>query len=178
MLPSTHTRSAPGLREGRWVAVVTWLAILAPLPYSLSRLLWAAGIPVGIDRELLRDFHVPGWGSLYIAALAVMADATALVTHTFVRRRARRVPAWIPILGGRAVRPALVIAVLALPTAILAWRAALHLTLVLNGFRIPDDITGVPPWALWTQALLVWLWWTSLAAALIAYYRAMRTCPA
>jgi hypothetical protein len=71
-----------------------------------------------------------------------------------------------------------VIAVLALPTAILAWRAALHLTLVLNGFRIPDDITGVPPWALWTQALLVWLWWTSLTAALIAYYRAMRTCPA
>jgi hypothetical protein len=54
----------------------------------------------------------------------------------------------------------------------------LHLTLVLNGFRIPDDITGVPPWALWTQALLVWLWWTSLTAALIAYYRATRTCPA
>jgi hypothetical protein len=162
-------------RESRWVVVVTWVAILAPLPYSFSRALWAAGVPAGIDPELLREFHSPGWGSLYILGLAALAEAPALVTHLLVRPRARIVPAWIPVLRGRRVRPALVIAALALPLAVLTWRAAMHLTFVFNGFRIPDDITGVPRWSLWSQAVLVWIWSASLAAATLAYYRATRT---
>jgi hypothetical protein len=160
--------------EPRWVAAVTLAAIVAPLPYSLSRILWAAGIPVGIDSELLREFHSPGWGSLYILALALLADATALLTHLVVRPRARRFPRWLPILGGRRVRPRVVIGVLLLPVAVLMWRGALHLTFVFNGFRIPDDVTGVPHWSLWSQAVLVWAWGLSLAAATFAYYRA--TC--
>jgi hypothetical protein len=161
-------------RERRWVTAVTWVALLAPLPYSISRLLWAAGVPVGIDRELLHEFHSPGWGSLYILALAALAEAPAAVIQLLVRRRARIVPAWIPVLGGRRVRPALVIAALAPALAVLSWRAAMHLSFVFNGFRIPDDITGVPHWSLWSQAVLVWIWSASLAATTIAYHRAMR----
>ena len=101
-------------RDSRWVAAVTWVALLAPLPYSVSRVLWAAGVPVGIDPELLREFHSPGWGSLYILALAALAAAPALVIGLFARPRARVVPASIPALGGRRVRPALVIAALVL----------------------------------------------------------------
>jgi len=150
------------------------VAIVAPLPYSSSRLLWAAGIPVGIDPDLLHEFDSPGWGSLYILALAALADATALVTHVVVRPCARRVPAWVPVLGGRRVRRAVVIGVLLLPLAVLTWRGALHLTMVFDGFRIPDDVTGVPHWSLWSQAVLVWIWGASLAAATFAYYRATR----
>jgi hypothetical protein len=47
--------SPPAAAGRRWIGAVTWLAIVAPPPYSLSRLLWAAGIPVGIDRDLLRE---------------------------------------------------------------------------------------------------------------------------
>ncbi len=159
--------------ESGWINAVTWIAIIAPLPYSLSRLLWAAGVPLGIDRQLLDDFNTPGWGSLHIVGLAALADATALLTHVIVRPRARTAPTWIPIINGRRVRPKLVIAALLLPTAVLTWRA-LHLTLVF-GFRIPDDITGVPGWSLWTQAVLVWIWSLSLAAATHAYWRATRT---
>ena len=166
--------AAPGRR---WVRAVTWLAIIAPLPYSLSRLLWAAGIPVGIDPELLREFHAPGWGSLYIVGLAAPADATALMTHVLVRPRARVVPAWVPILGRRPVRARLVVAALALPTAVLAWRAALHVPLILDGFRIPEDVTGVPPWSLWAQAALTWIWAGSLAIATLAYRGATRSWP-
>ena len=162
------------LQESRLVSAVTWVAIVAPLPYSASRLLWAAGVPVGIERELLEDLHAPGWGSLYIVFLAALADATALLTHVIVRPRARTVPEWVPVLGGRRVRPTMVIAALLLPTLILTWRAALHLRLVFNGFRIPDDISGVPPWSLWAQAALVWIWGASLAIALLAYHRATR----
>jgi hypothetical protein len=164
-------------RDSRWVVAVTWVAIVAPLPYSCSRVLWAAGVPAGIDPALLREFHSPGWGSLYILGLAALAEAPALVTHLLVRPRARIVPAWIPVLGGRRVRPALVIAALALPLAVMTWRAAMHLTFVFDGFRIPDDITGVPHWSLWSQAVLVWIWSGSLAAATFAYYRATRAWP-
>jgi hypothetical protein len=40
---------------GRWLTAVTWLAILTPIPYGVSRLLWAAGVPAGIDEHLLRE---------------------------------------------------------------------------------------------------------------------------
>ena len=83
--------------------------------------------------------------------------------------------AWIPVLGGERVRPKLVIAALLVPTLILTWRASLHLKLMFDGFRITDDVTGVPPWSLWAQAGLVWIWGVSLAAALLAYHRATRT---
>ena len=62
-------------RDNRLVSAVTWVAVLAPLPYTVSRVLWAAGVPAGIDPELLRDFHSPGWGSLYILGLAALAEA-------------------------------------------------------------------------------------------------------
>ena len=163
--------------DSRWVVAVTRAAILAPLPYSVSRVLWAAGIPVGIDSELLREFHSPGWGSLYILALAALAEAPALILLLFVRPRARVVPAAIPGLGGRPVRPALVIAALTPALAVLSWRAAMHLRFVFNGFRIPDDITGVPHWSLWAQVALVWIWGASLAATVVAYHRATRTWP-
>ncbi len=156
----------------RWASIVTWLAILAPLPYTVLRVLWAAGVPFGIDRELLREFHAPGWGSLYILGLTTLADATALIVHSIVRPRARRIPGWVPILGGARVRPRLVIGVLLLPLVVLAWRAALHLTVVVNGFRLPDEVTGVPAWPVWTQIVLVWIWSPSLAAAIVAYHRA------
>jgi hypothetical protein len=41
--------SAARSTDRRWVGWITWVAILAPLPYGLSRLLWAAGVPFGIS---------------------------------------------------------------------------------------------------------------------------------
>ena len=38
----------PTREPRRWVRVVTWTATLAPVPYSVSRLVWAVGIPLGL----------------------------------------------------------------------------------------------------------------------------------
>jgi hypothetical protein len=81
------------------------VAILVPLPYTLQRLLWAAGIDFGIDAEFLAELHAPGWGSLYILMLCVLVEGTAVWTHLFVRSRTRTVPSRIPWAGGRPVRP-------------------------------------------------------------------------
>lgn len=50
--------------------------------YSLSRVLWAAGIPVGFSQEGLREIGTPGSGQLGMLALA--AEATAIFVHAFV----------------------------------------------------------------------------------------------
>jgi hypothetical protein len=176
-MPWFHARRARptvgGRRRGpqpRWVRRVTWVAVLAPLPYSLSRLVWAAGVPFGIDERLLREFHSPGWGSLYILCLALLPEATALFTHTFVATHRRTVPRIIPRAGGRAVRPALVVWVLAIPIAILAGFNLWSLGPITSGFSIPDANAGLPGWSFWGQVATFWIWGVSLPIAAAAYW--------
>jgi hypothetical protein len=161
--------------ERRWVRWITWAAILTPLPYSLSRLLWAAGIPLGIDEELLREFHSPGWGSLYILILALLPEATALFTHAFVASRMRTVPDRIPIVGGRPVRRWLVIDALLAPILILAGFNAWSLGPITAGFSIPETNAGLPGWSFWGQIATFWIWGVSLAVATAAYWHATRS---
>jgi len=153
---------------------VTWVAILAPLPYSASRLLWAAGIPLGIDRDLLREFHSPGWGSVYILCLALLPEATAVFTRTFVASRTRTVPHRMPFVGGRDVRPALVVSVLLVPIAILAGFNAWSLCPITDGFVMPEANAGLPGWSFWGQVATFWVWGVSLAVATLAYWKATR----
>jgi hypothetical protein len=103
-----------------WVLWITWIAVVAPVPYSLSRVLWAAGVPVGITEEFLRELGSPGWGSLGLLVLALVSEGTAVFTHTFIKARAQVVPGWVPLLGGRPVRPWTVIGLLLPPIVALA----------------------------------------------------------
>jgi hypothetical protein len=169
-----HARSARGAEPHRWIRSITAVAILAPLPYSLSRLVWAAGIPLGIDEELLRSFDSPGLGSLYIVLLAVLAEGTAWYTHALVASRRRTVPARIPLAGGRTVRPALVVVPLLAPLAILAGFNLWSLGPIVDGFTIPAGNDGLPGWSFWGQVATFWVWGVSLAVATAAYWRDMR----
>jgi len=181
--PVRHGRRTHGVPFGgapvsrpqrRWVRWVTWAAILAPLPYSLSRLLWAAGIPLGIEEELLRDFQSPGRGSLYILCLALLPEGTALFTHTFVASQTRTVPHRIPYAGGRPVRPALIVAALLPPIVILAGFNAWSLGPITDGFTIPASNAGLPGWSFWGQVATFWIWGIALTVATAAYWHATR----
>ena len=152
--------------------LVIWTAIVAPVPYSLSRLLWAFGIPLGIDEALLRDFDSPGLGSLYILALALLPEATAMFTHTFVLTRAARVPDRVPGVGGRPVRPGLIVAPLLAPIFILGGFNLWSLGPILDGFVIPASNDGLPGWSFWGQVASFWIWGVSLTVATAAYWRA------
>jgi len=123
-------------RPAAWIRWTTWTAILAPLPYTLSRVLWALGIPLGIDADVLHDeLHAPGLGSLFILLLGVAAELTALWTRAFLLMRPSRYPRWLPILRNRPVQPRLVIAPLLLPILILAAANAMSATWIADGFR-------------------------------------------
>ena len=139
-----------------------WLAVYAPLPYSVSRLVWAAGIPLGIDAWLLREFHSPGWGSLYILALALLPEAVAAFTQVFVRGRAR------------ALAPGIVVSVLLVPILVLAGFNIWSLGVMADGFSIPAENAGVDAWAFWGQVVTFWVWGVALMLATYGYWSRTR----
>lgn len=159
-------------REPRWSRWITRIAIIAPLPYSLSRLLWAAGIPIGIDSHALQhDLQSPGWGSLGMLILILMTEGTGVYTHVFVGSRPRTVPGWIPLLRGRAIRPWLVIAPLILPIWILAGFNYWSLPYIADGFAMPDEVSKtLPAWSFWMQVAIFWVWGVSLAISTGIYW--------
>jgi hypothetical protein len=161
----------PRPRPPRWVVWITWAAILTPVPYGVSRILWAVGIPLGIDGEGLREeFQTPGWGSLYIVLLVLLTEGTALYTHAFVLSRAHTVPGWIPLLGGRRVWRWLVIAPLLAPIVILASFNSWSLQYILDDFAMPPEVAeDMPGWSFWGQVAVFWIWGVSLAIATAAY---------
>ena len=166
--------SVPGIRTGpsesasRWATWVIWLAILAPLPYTLSRVLWAVGIPVGFSSAGLRELDIPGWGSLTVLGLALLAEATAVFVHVVVLSRACTVPRWVPLVHGRRVRPRMAIAVLALPIAVLVYALAISASAPLGLLELPDTSPNQEGWggawltivvfSVWTPALIATTW--------------------
>jgi hypothetical protein len=166
-----RARPRPDRCGMRWMGVVTWVAVIAPVPYGLSRATWAAGIPFGIEEELLRDFQSPGWGSLYILLLAGLSEGTALFTHAFLVRGRRAFPAWVPLLGRRAARRWAVAGPLLVPIAILAWFNVWSLGPIGDGFTIPEGNAGLPGWSFWGQVATFWIWGISLATATVVYVR-------
>ena len=161
-------RSAPArLPRLPWATVVVWIAILAPLPYSLSRLLWAAGVPIGISEQGLDDLGSPGWGSLVLVALAVLTEATALIVHHFVWRRERT-------LRGRPVRPRLVVASLLAPVVILTYANAITAAGVLGVFDAAESGLHGDDWGVPMTGILFWIWGLALTATTIVYHRRTR----
>jgi hypothetical protein len=160
----------------RWRTAIFWIAVLVPVPYGSSRLLWAAGVPIGIDEAFLRELHSPGWGSLGLVALALLSEGTAVFTRVFLAPDGVRVvPAWVPVAGGRRIRPWLVVAPLLAPIAILALANAFTVGLVVDdGFTMPAGNDGLPAWSFWGQLAIFWIWGASLTAATFLYWRETR----
>jgi hypothetical protein len=167
-----HTRRMPST----WIRRITWIAVLAPLPYTVSRVLWAMGIPLGIDADVLHDeLHAPGLGSVFILLLGVAAELTAWWTRAFLLLRPAVYPRWLPLVRGRPVSPVVAAAPLALPIAILAAANAMSAPWIVNGFeRDADSSSNVADWAVAVAAVEFWIWGVSLAVATAAYVAAGR----
>ncbi|MFD0661346.1 hypothetical protein [Thermocatellispora tengchongensis] len=79
---------------------------LLVLPSSLWRIGLAMGLPLGYTEQGLRDIiGTTMWGPLYLVALAALTEGAALLTLGLVRPWGEVVPRWIPLLGGRTIRP-------------------------------------------------------------------------
>ena len=87
------------LRWSRWATIA---AVVIPLLYSVSRLSWLAGIPLGISHQMLRELWDSGavWAG---AGLGTFAVVGAVLTLGLIQRWGEVFPRWIPGLAGRRV---------------------------------------------------------------------------
>jgi hypothetical protein len=155
-------------RPPRWAVVAAHLAPLLTLPAGL----WRFGLVFGASMGVVMDgkpMTVTGWENLYVIGLAVVAEATALLTLGLVRPWGERAPAWLPLIGGRRVRPG--------PAAAVALLGSLALTYIWVGAaiayaegRLGDGFTS-PGWeALFVAAYAPLLLWGPLVAAVAFDY--------
>ena len=88
--PVTAVSRAAGVSRPGTAAA--WISAICCLPYLVLKVVWTAGLPVGItDRSVL---HSHGWAAAN-ALMAAIELAGLLLVLALTRPRARRVPAWL-----------------------------------------------------------------------------------
>ncbi|WP_372407316.1 hypothetical protein [Streptomyces luteireticuli] len=159
-----------------WARRAAHLAVLSVLPSGLWRTALAFGVPLGYDERTLHDkFGLPGAGATaFLLSLTALIELLAFLTLGLVRPWGERVPQWIPVLGGRAVNPRLVVAV--------ACTGAVLLTLVLTvtagtqvALQVGDGaLRGGWLWLLFACYAPLAAWGPLLAAVTVSYHRRHR----
>ncbi|MFG1925322.1 NYN domain-containing protein [Cryptosporangium sp. NPDC048952] len=145
------------LRWGRWAVVV---AVLATLPYEVTRLAWYFGYPLGIPDDFLRMMQdTPGMLDMGLGC-AVASVLGGVLTHGLVSTWGEVYPRWIWFKAGKpvplalAVVPASVVSVTLIPAGLMAlWTPELR-----------------ESWALWVPSLFWVVWGAALGAATVTYY--------
>ncbi|QEV19806.1 hypothetical protein [Streptomyces alboniger] len=83
----------------RWAALAAHAVPWTTLPSGLWRVALVAGLPVAAQEQ-----HGAG-EAVYILLLSLVSEGLALLTLGLVRQWGEVVPGWVPVLGGRQVRP-------------------------------------------------------------------------
>ncbi|MFE6697187.1 hypothetical protein [Streptomyces sp. NPDC057718] len=87
----------------RWAMRLAYALPLILLPSCLWRLPFALHFEMGQVHEIGMPAY---WVSIpYVLGLSVLTEVIALLTIGLVRGWGEVVPAWIPVIGGRRVRP-------------------------------------------------------------------------
>lgn len=148
-------------RIGGWAAYAA--AVLA-LPYGVSRLAWAMGIPLGVTEEFLKGGLTSGAGALSEVLFAGLCFGGAVLTLGLVQRWGEVFPRWIPWLAGRRV-PVSMAVVPGAAAAILLTQAGLRSWLWLRPeFLRPDTWGELAPTLSWLP------WGIALGMATYAYF--------
>ncbi|MET9919568.1 NYN domain-containing protein [Streptomyces sp. NPDC006435] len=139
-------------RALRWGRKAVWVAVLATIPYDLTRIAWYFGRPLGITDEFLKEMQDTK-GMLEIGlGLGVMSTLGSLLTHGLVSRWGEVWPRWVWFKAGRpvnpltAIIPASIVSLALLPGSMMNFR---------SGFDPEMWGTNAPMffWGLWGIAL-------------------------
>ncbi|MEV4497762.1 hypothetical protein AB0J84_18975 [Micromonospora arborensis] len=171
---ATHRTSLPGTRhDPRWGRRITWIAAALPLLYTVPRLLWALGFTFGLDTQTTAMVSDPV-GRTRELVFGAAACAGGLLTLGLTYRWGERLPAAVPLLGGRRVPislatiPAGLVSLALTGAGFTMWRM---LAAGLLGPRVDDVAFNPDNWAAWLGNL-AWLpWGVALGLATNAYRR-------
>ncbi|WP_343233716.1 hypothetical protein [Streptomyces sp. CS147] len=167
---STSTTPAPPLPPPRWAVRAAQLITLLALPTGLWRLAMVCGFPSGYTAAGFVPFDTAG-SKLWMLTLSVTCELLALLSLGLVRPWGETVPRWIPVIGGRPVRPlaavvpaaAGALALTALWAAMPLWWTYPHPDMTPAGLLLVGVI--YQPLALWGPLL---------GAVTVSYYRRTR----
>ncbi len=140
------------------------LAVLATVPYDVTRIAWFLGWPLGLSPDLYESLQDPPELLAVGLALGVLSTAGAALTHGLVAGWGERFPRWVPRVGGRSVPvmlamvPAGAVAVTLPPASIMFANPRIN-----GGFDLAD-------WGVWLPSLFWVLWAVGLGGAAWTYY--------
>ncbi|MYW82763.1 hypothetical protein F610DRAFT_05765 [Streptomyces sp. LaPpAH-199] len=97
----TRTSSSP---PPRWAVRSARLIPLIVLPTGLWRLAMVCGFPSGYTEAGFVPFETPG-AKVWMLALSIVCELLALLSLGLVRPWGETLPGWLPVVGGRRVRP-------------------------------------------------------------------------
>ncbi|MGW0882644.1 hypothetical protein [Streptomyces sp. NPDC002671] len=168
----THLPNTPAPAP-RWAVRAAHAAALTTVPSGLWRIALALRLPAGYSDQVLRhDFHIPGWGVVYVIGLSVVSEAFALLTLGLVRPWGEVVPRWIPVIGGRRVHPLAAV----IPAALGSLALVCLWSDLVFWWRVEETPAMLGPWhtivGILYQPLV--LWGPLLAAVTVSYYRRHR----
>ncbi len=171
-----HHSTAPSPGVPRWAHAAAHLVPLTALPSGLWRIALGVGIPVGFTGELAELYAAPGWITLYVIVLGLLAEALALLTLGLVRPWGERLPASLPMVGGRRLPAAAVVLVAgagAVAVTVINWTgAAMWFGPENNGD--PDAPHGLAGFVMAACYAPLLVWGPLLGAVTVAYYRRRR----
>ncbi|WP_248927351.1 hypothetical protein [Paenibacillus hamazuiensis] len=151
--------SSSAMRWGRWL---TYVAILAPAYYDITRIAWLLGIPLGVTKELYQSLQDSGadWVG---AGLALVSVGGAVLTHGLITPWGETFPRWFPFWAGKRVPIALAV----VPAGFVSILLTVSGIQVFIQFSLSGDFQN---WGASTPLLLMPIWGIALGGATIFYY--------
>lgn len=148
----------------RWGRRAVLVAVVANIPYEVTRIAWYFGWPLGISDEFEQMMRDTPYMLDLALLMALMAIGGSILTHGLVHRWGEVYPRWIWFKAGKRIPPALAIVPASLVAVVL-------IPAGLMNIRIQDDNSWgmVLPGTLWV------VWGAALGAATYAYYLRRRT---
>jgi len=151
--------SSSAKRWGRWA---TYIAILAPAYYDITRIAWLFGIPLGITEELFQSLQNSGavWAG---AGLALVSITGAILTHGLIKPWGEIFPRWFPFLAGKRVPGALAV----IPAGLVS------ILLTVTGIQVVFEVFlsgDFQNWGATTPLLLLPIWGIALGVATLFYF--------
>ncbi|TDD98225.1 hypothetical protein [Jiangella asiatica] len=150
----------------RWGRPAVYVAAVIPALYAVTRWIWVAGVPLGIDEDLHAEGMTDGslWSGAWLASFALVGT---VLTLGLVQRWGEVIPRWVPVLRGRPVPVGLAVG----PAAVVAALVTSGGLGLIKASRADGAFTlDADGWAAVGPAMLWPLWGVALAAGTLAYY--------
>lgn len=155
----------------RWAVICAWVTAVCVLPSCAWRTAVGLGVQLGWSEAHLRLEHIPGGGTSYVIRLSGASIVAAALTLGLVYRWGERVPARVPLLGGRRL-PVWPVAAVAVAGVIvvsgIVWLSIAHWSSVSGFSDRPTSGWALLMAACYAPALL---WAPLLLAVTLAYLR-------